>query len=223
MSQANSPVPVLDPAAIRITRLFPTPVASIVHPDHQRLNAELSAVILDHAGKTPGVTRSNEGGWQSTDDFAAWSGSAGAELIAFAKAFANQISAISVPGTGLVEADLDWTLNAWANVNQPGHSNALHGHPGSYWSGVYWVDDGGSAGVDDLGGELEFSDPRGLMPSLLSPSLRMRVEGCLTAGFGDRMTPSTGTFIMFPSWLQHAVTRYRGDRKRISVAINLIP
>ncbi|MCP4201431.1 MAG: hypothetical protein GY769_05790, partial [bacterium] len=30
-----------------------------------------------------------------------------------------------------------------------------------------------------------------------------------------------GMIIMFPSWLQHAVRPYRGNRERISIAFNL--
>ncbi len=44
---------------------------------------------------------------------------------------------------------------------QPGHGNEFHSHPGSFWSGVYYVDDGGIAADPALGGELEFMDPRG--------------------------------------------------------------
>jgi len=42
-------------------------------------------------------------------------------------------------------------------VNRSGHGNEYHSHPGSYWSGVYYVDDGGIAADPSLGGELESS------------------------------------------------------------------
>ncbi|HMB73194.1 MAG TPA: putative 2OG-Fe(II) oxygenase [Gammaproteobacteria bacterium] len=34
------------------------------------------------------------------------------------------------------------------------------------------------------------------------------------------MTPRAGVFIVFPSWLSHGVCQYRGNRERISIAIN---
>lgn len=220
MTSSHPTDPRVNAELIKITRLFVTPLASLVYPDHQALNEALRAVILRRAAEDQGTVRSNEGGWQSTDDFAEWAGEAGAQLVSFAQAFANELSAVNTPEHGLVEAHLKWNYNAWANVNRRGDVNALHGHPGSFWSGVYWVDDGGRDENPDIGGLLEFLDPRGLMPTLLNPALRMRIEGCLGAGSMSTFAPSTGTLVMFPSWLLHGVRRYNGDRPRISIAFN---
>ncbi len=206
----------IDPSKIRIDRLFPTPVARLEFPDFERLNRALGETILQRAAGHPGVAHSNQGGWQSADDFTDWSGDAGAELLAFGKAFASQLSAVASPQHGLLEPKHDWTVGAWANVNREGDHNAAHGHPGSYWSGVYWVD----AGAPDAGGELVFIDPRGILPTLLAPHLRMRIEGCVDAGLDHTVKPSSGSFVMFPSWLLHSVSRYGGPRPRISVAFN---
>lgn len=211
----------IDAEKIRIARLFATPVASLEHPDAERLNRALTETILKRAAEHPKVLHSNQGGWQSPDDFADWSGAAGAELLAFGQAFATQLSAVASPEHGLLEPKHTWTVGAWANVNRRSDHNAAHGHPGSYWSGVYWVDAGdGPAGAPDPGGELVFIDPRGVMPTLLAPRLRMRIEGCVSAGLDYTFRPTTGTFVMFPSWLLHSVARYDGVRPRISVAFN---
>nr|WP_275078258.1 hypothetical protein [Pseudomonas syringae] len=55
----------------------------------------------------------------------------------------------------------------------------MHGHPGAFCSGVYWVDDGGRQDDVSIGGDLEFPDPRGMMPSVYNATLRMRIDGCL--------------------------------------------
>jgi len=214
------PSPLIDDRQIEIDNLFPSPVARIVHPQAERLNAALRRTILERERQAAGVHHSNEGGWQSGDDFAAWAGAAGTELLEFACAMANRMSAVNSPEHGLIHAELQWKVNAWANVNREGHGNALHGHPGSFWSAVYWVDDGGYGEDPGVGGELEFLDPRGLTPSLYSPLLRMRIKDCLSAGFSTALTPSSGTLLMFPSWLLHAVKRFNGPRTRISVAFN---
>jgi uncharacterized protein (TIGR02466 family) len=218
--QPASPPFGVDAGQIKINKLFATPVASLQHPDFQRLNAELRETILAREATQASTDHSNEGGWQSTDDFAQWAGDAGAELLAFAQELANQLSAVNSPEHGLIEAKLTWTCAAWANINRSGHGNGVHGHPGAYWSAVYWVDDGGRGDDDTWGGELEFVDPRGVMPTLLYPALRMRIEGCLTAGFMSKMAPTAGTLVMFPSWLLHSVKPHRGDRPRISIAFN---
>lgn len=217
--QSATPPNGVDAGQIKIDKLFATPVASLQHPDYLRLNAELRDVILAREANHPSTDHSNEGGWQSTDDFAQWSGPAGAQLLAFAQELANQLSAVNSPEHGLIEAKLTWTCAAWANINRSGHGNGVHGHPGAYWSAVYWVDDGGRAD-SAFGGELEFVDPRGIMPTILYPAVRMRIEGCLTAGFMSKMTPQAGTLVMFPSWLLHSVKPHRGDRARISIAFN---
>lgn len=210
----------IDPSAIEIKRLFVTPVAQLAHPQAEELNAELRRVILAQREQDLGVAHSNEGGWQSRHDFAEWAGEAGQQLTAFALAFANQLTAVYSPPHGLLEPTFSWRYNAWANVNEAGHGNALHGHAGAFWSGVYWVDDGIQEGTPEVGGELEFIDPRGLVASVYNPDLRMRIEGCVAAGCSTTLVPRSGTFTMFPSWLMHAVRRYHGSRPRISVAFN---
>jgi len=213
----------IDAEAIRVDRLFPTPLATLAIPDHERINADLRLAILEHAAVSAGVRLSNEGGWQSASDFLGWSGAAGAEIVDIGRAFANELSAVSLGGGELVHASLDWQLTVWANINLRGDANAYHGHPGSYWSGVYWVDDGRTTPDEEVGGDLTFTDPRGLAPTLLAPSLKMRISGCLTAGLSHAVSPKSGTFAMFPSWLLHSVTRYEGLRERISIAFNFAP
>nr|WP_272905829.1 TIGR02466 family protein [Pseudomonas petrae] len=210
----------IDPSTIHITKLFPTPVAALVVPDHENLNKDLKEIILRRSHEKVGASHSNEGGWQSSEDFPEWSGPAGETLIAFGQQFVNHLSAVLTPEHGLVNANLQWTLSAWANINYKGHSNSLHGHPGSYWSGVYWVDDGKDETPSNTGGELVFHDPRGLMPTLLNPALRMKIEGCLSAGLSPSVKPSSGTFLIFPSWFLYAVDRYQGSGSRKSVAVN---
>jgi uncharacterized protein (TIGR02466 family) len=221
MPDASSACPhQVDTNLIKITRLFATPIASLVYPEYELLNEQLRSIILDRSSHDLGVLHSNDGGWQSQDDFASWAGEPGTRLIAFAQELANQLSAVSSPEHGLIEAHLQWHYSAWANINRKGHSNTVHGHPGSFWSAVYWVDSGDREHSLGVGGELEFIDPRGITPTLLNPALRMRIEGCLTAGHVSTVTPSSGTLLMFPSWLMHSVRRYKGDRPRISVAFN---
>lgn len=211
----------VNPELINIRRLFATPLASLQYPDAVRLNAELKTLISCRmADDQGGARRSNDGGWQSASDFAQWGGEACDALVEFATQFATQLTAVHSDQYGLTEPGFAWKLNAWANVNEAGHSNALHGHPGAFWSGVYWVDAGGREEDPAVGGDLEFIDPRGMVASTYNPALRMRVEDCVTAGFSTTYAATSGTFIMFPSWLMHSVRRFEGARPRISIAFN---
>lgn len=211
----------LDPQLITIRRLFPSPLASIQVPDAQWLNGELKDLIAQRmAADTLGAQRSNTGGWQSAHDFPEWGGVACETLVRFATEFATQLTAVHSEQYGFIEPGFEWKINAWVNVNEAGHSNALHGHPGAFWSGVYWVDAGGREDDPAVGGDLEFLDPRGMVASTYNPALRMRVEDCLTAGFSSTCAAASGTFVMFPSWLMHSVRRFSGTRPRISIAFN---
>ena len=205
-------------AGFEIRSTFATPVVLAAVEQAAALNAALRPVILDRAAASAGVVRSNLGGWQSTDDLAAWSGAAGAQLVKAAVTLADSMTALQGEA-GLARVSVNWKVNAWANVNSDGHGNAAHHHPGCFWSCVYWV----QAGAAGDGGEFEIQDPRGILPGFIAPDLRYALPGCLSAGGSDFIVPAAGTLLLFPSWLVHAVRPFRGTQPRISVAINLAP
>lgn len=201
--------------------LFATPLL-VDEPFEDRSDAisALAETIRARAASDGGVKHSNLGGWQSTHDFLSWSGEEGAHLIRRAIALCND-STLSF-ATGRLQRDpLNWSVTAWANVNGPGDGNAAHVHPGAYWSGCFYADDGGIGGEEHIGGALEFTDPRGPLPLMYAPTVKFGLAGCVNAGLGEQFFPKTGQLVVFPSWLRHSVTPYHGTRKRISVAFNL--
>jgi uncharacterized protein (TIGR02466 family) len=196
---------------------FATPVAVATLPDADTINPELERIILERARRDQGVQHSNLGGWQSSWDFAEWSGASGKRLLDGVRELATRLTC---DRTGQ-PVRIAWQTNAWANVNRRGHGNEFHTHPGCYWSGAYYVDDGGIAADQALGGELELQDPRGVAPAMYAPLLAFAVPGGQSAGASELIYPRSGQFLLFPSWLSHAVRPYHGDRVRISVAFNL--
>lgn len=204
---------------MNIQALFPTPLVTGALPGSEMLCADLRRVILAREAENPGVQHSNNGAWQSDTDFLDWSGSAGAILINAISEVADHFTGVMADGK-IARSRINWQVNAWANVNRAGHANDLHYHPGAYWSGVFYVDDGGIDGRDHLGGALEFSDPRGPMPLMHAPSVKMTISACASAGLGERFYPKTGMLALFPAWLGHSVTPYTGKGARISVAVN---
>ncbi len=193
--------------------LFPTPVAVAHLPDAAAFNEELARVILAREASHPGTDHSNLGGWQSTWDLESWGGPAAARVLEAARGLATRLTAdrAGQPVT------VDWKLNCWANVNRRGHGNEFHAHPGAFWSGTYYVADGG---VGD-GGEFEVQDPRGVAPIMYAPLLTFAGPGGASLGASELITPAAGMMVLFPSWLQHAVRPYKGDAVRISIAFNL--
>ena len=198
--------------------LFPTPLVTAQLVDHEAINAALIPTILARQAVDRGVSVSNLDGWHSAD-FLPWCGPAGVAVMQAARQIVERMTLME-EGDELVPADIRWRVSAWANVSTAGDGNRAHGHPGAFWSGIYWVDDGGVTADPAVGGLLELADPRGIMPEMSAPHLHFAVKDCLSAGRGEVVTPQAGTMILFPSWLIHSVSRFRGARARISVAFN---
>ena len=55
---------------------------------------------------------------------------------------------------------------------------------------------------------------------MYAPQLTFPGADFVALGESQRLTPRAGALIVFPSWLSHGVCPYRGNRERISIAIN---
>jgi len=197
--------------------IFATPVVVFDVADAAALNADLRKVIAERQSTHPGTQHSNLGGWQSTWDMDRWGGVPAIKLLAIGRNLANRYT---TDRQGKPVA-VTWRANIWANVNRSGHGNEFHSHPGSFWSVVYYVDDGGISADPALGGELEFMDPRGPGPAMYAPHLAYAMPGGLSVGANETVRPQSGRMVMFPAWLLHQVRPYRGQDERISIAFNL--
>ncbi len=202
---------------IAVRGLFATPVAAVVLPSAEERNARLLAIILGRRREQPSIQSSNAGGWHSSRDLEAWGGTDAMDVLAMAKSVATQLTADRF-GKPIKPA---WTVQAWANVNGPGDANIAHYHAGSFWSGTYYVDDGGCAADPSLGGAFEMIDPRGPAPAMYAPTLRFAGEDGQSAGSAETIQPRPGLLFLFPSWLMHQVRPYRGTGLRVSLAFNL--
>ncbi len=203
--------------AFETVAAFATPILVIDLPDGAQMNAALIPVLLKRETEQPSKSHSTLGGWQSTWDVDKWAGVPAIKLLAVARNVANRAT---VDRAGKPVSIL-WQANMWANINRSGHGNEFHSHPGSYWSGVYYVDDGGISTDPSLGGELEFMDPRGPAPAMYAPHLAFALPGGLSVGTNQTILPKAGRLVMFPAWVLHQVRPYRGAAQRISIAFNL--
>jgi uncharacterized protein (TIGR02466 family) len=187
----------------QLEHMFATPVFCDVLANADALNAELRDLILERERTTPSLAKSNQGGWQSAPDFFSWAEPAVATLERFVIGALNVATArLPVPP----HLGIEFELYGWAAVNRKAHYNTTHVHPMATWSGTYYVDAG-----DEPGAVLEFSHPvtaavMTFFPGVL-PSARI-------------VRPESGMVILFPSYLQHSVRMYPGERPRICVAFN---
>jgi uncharacterized protein (TIGR02466 family) len=196
----------------RLEVLFGTPllIARIGEPD---LNARLEQSILNRRDTQPSYKRHNRGGWQSDMRFLSWGGADAVTLAQHVAHLADTATRSARPGG---DGRQNWSIQAWANVNEAGAVNLPHGHTGTYgcyWSAVYYV-----RCMADAGGEIVFYDPRGAVVSMHARHLYFRGAGPEREA---KVKPEAGMLLLFPSWLFHAVNPYHGDEPRISVAMNL--
>ena len=201
---------------VEVRGLFATPVAALMLPDAEARNAELEEIILRRRAEHGSIGASNIGGWHSSRDLAQWGGKRIEEVLTVARSVVTQMTS-DRDGKSVRP---NWLVEAWANVNAAGDSNSCHYHPGSFWSGSYYVRDGGCADDPSLGGEFEMFDPRGPAPMMHAPSLKFAGEDGRSAGSAETIRPRAGLMFIFPSFLLHAVRPYRGSQLRISIAFN---
>ncbi len=200
-----------------ILKLFSTPLVMAEVPVADKINRALTDIILARAESDPGTQHSNLGGWQSTWDMQDWGGPPLRKVLQAARNLADSMT-VSREGK---PAKVRWKINCWANINRSGEANEFHTHPGSFWSGSYYVDDGGIGENPSLGGAFEVQDPRGVAPAMYAPMLTFAGPGGPSLGASYTLQPHSGMIVLFPSWLQHAVRPYRGQKMRISIAFNL--
>lgn len=192
------------------TNLFGSPLMAHRWEGTDTLDADLKRGILAHRAANPGVSKTNVGGWHSESGKLEFCGPAGATLV-------ERIQAMTVEATNRVLAEFghkprpfQWTLHAWANVNTAGGFNRMHTHPGSTWSGTYYVDTGVADGA--AAAPLHLFDPcqgraNTFLPPLVPSSFTIR--------------PQAGLMILFPSYVAHMVFPHEGEEPRISIAFNL--
>lgn len=102
-------------------------------------------------------------------------------------------------------------LNCWAIINGKFAHNAVHNHPGSVLSGVYYVQ------APKNCGNLYFRDPR--------PAAVMLVPDVLehTRWTSNRVNyePLAGRMMLFPGWLDHGVEPNLSDEERVCLSFNI--
>lgn len=188
---------------------FATPIHQRRYAGLEGFNAELKAKILALRDRSPGVQVSNVGGWHSETNLLQTLGDPHASRLGqmFVECVRAAFESVVEPGTPFPS---EHSMEAWANVNLRGDTNATHIHAGCPWSGVYYV-----ATDADAAGELEFTDPRTHALMVTHPLNPFHTTNSI------RVAPAPGMMVVFPSFLYHGVLPYRGEGPRISIAFNL--
>jgi uncharacterized protein (TIGR02466 family) len=179
--------------------------------DAEDLNPKLEELVLRQERSSSGAQKTNVGGWHSEFGLLEFCGDAGKTLVRHMVEMADEATNRVIGEYGHAPRKIEWTIHAWANVNRNGDFNRIHTHPGSTWSGVYYVDIGRERSDQDST-PLHLFDPcQGRANTFLS--------GLVATSFVLR--PEPGLMVLFPSYLAHMVFPHTGVTPRISVAFNL--
>ena len=196
----------------RFTNIFATPLIAHVWSDGAELNPQLADHIFAHERQSPGVTKTNAGGWHSETGQLEFCGEPGRRLVRHMYEIADEATRRVLTEYRQPPRPMRWTLSAWVNVNRAGEFNRIHTHPGATWSGTYYVDPGEPPEDAENGTPIHLFDPcQGRSNVFLPPLVPTHFL----------ITPEPGLMILFPSYVPHMVFPHKGGRPRISIAFNM--
>ena len=198
----------------RLANIFTTPLVTHTWEDGPEINALLQERILAHEAQNGGVAKSNHGGWHSETGRLEFWGEAGRRLVDHMTALADEATRRILGEHYKATAPAPWTLSAWGNVNRTGDFNSVHVHPGSTWSGTYYVNVGDPADPDK-GTQLHLIDP------CQGRSTTFFAGGEISLPSSVFIRPKPGLMVLFPSYVPNLVFPLKGNGARISIAFNL--
>jgi len=180
------------------------------------INVEsLKKLSYDIKNNSTGRIISNSGGWQSNDIFDLDN----IDIKMLVSEINIHINKFSKELGIIPELSVS---NFWININNTGSTNNNHVHPKSILSGCFYVD------VPENSGDIVFIHPIGnLMESYL---------GYWNLNFGEdirsdsiflntkwQIHTNPNCLLIFPSWIEHKVTRNENMNDRISISFNTKP
>ena len=187
-----------------LMQLFPTFVwkGDLKPEEFEPLNRDILAALAGLGapleGLRPGENWQSDHGLHERDAF-------GPLLEWVDAAAASALSYLRIPGPLMV-------TGCWANVNAPGTGHRLHSHRNNYLSGAYY------AQVQDGADSINFFDPKPQAGVIRPAASEPTAENTEVA----MVRVKTGSLLLFPAWLQHAVDANRSNRARISLSFNLM-
>ncbi len=100
----------------------------------------------------------------------------------------------------------------WATVLAKGATHKVHSHPNNFLSGVYYLR------IQPGSDTISFHDPRSQARVIRPPVVELTAEN--TDQVIVRVT--SGTLLMFPSYLEHSVDTNVSGEERISISFNIM-
>ena len=192
--------------------IFPTPVWKFdnVGADRQKI---LDFVDVVRKEDPDGRVASNDGGWQSWDFI---EGVMDNNPLKEIKDMIMERAYAASDEWGFEHYTLKM-VNLWVNVNNKGHFNHLHTHPGGILSGVYYVKLP-SCCHGHLTFVRDFKDQQ--MKEFWGNNDNYNRWEHMNETEHD-VFPEEDQLVIFPGWLPHAVGKSAGEGDRISISFNI--
>ena len=181
--------------------IFPVKVYNFLFKDRKKFNSELIKAINKHKTKEDSIERSNKGGYHSLLDINMKSIDVFDELN-------NRI--IDVVNGIIIKEDykhldkIEELSSMWFIINKKNDYNSTHMHPGSWFSGAYYI-------------KVPENDSKYLV---FEYQLQIRNY--------NQDTPNSfmkevmeGMLLIFPGWFNHAVPKNNTDEERIVISFNI--
>lgn len=104
----------------------------------------------------------------------------------------------------------NWTLSVWGTILHSGGHQRPHIHPGGVLSGVFYTELPPTSPENPHAGWIRFGEPAYEMPASYEHWTRL-------------VEPEPGSLVIFPSYMPHSTVPFDSDRRRVSVAFDVMP
>ena len=205
-----------------ITPIFAVPLAQFHLPDPERLCTDLRSLFIER--EQQGETWRNEtrrptqgsAVFESRFDLFTWDEPPVVALREFCHG--SLLALLRHLGQITPESQVRFDYHAWFHVTRDGGFQGMHNHQNASWSGIFCVDPGDRDPDNPRNGVVRFHDPKIGTNMFADPANR-----ALPMPFNNgvyEVHHRAGTLTIFPSYLNHEIFVYRGNRERVVVAFN---
>ena len=189
----------------KTVNIFPVPIHRFDVNGFDQIQDELIDYIYKIREKEPvGNIISNRGGWQSKT----FNINNEADPL-------HKFLIDSIGGFHVIKKEVNFVIDAWANINGPNCYNIKHDHPTANLSGVLWIK------CPKECGNIVFESPVSYQTHAEVESYTEEFLNSINYYHSYYFTPTEGTIIVFPSHLNHLVKDNKSNDDRISVSFNI--
>ncbi len=198
------------PGQAQFKRLWPTLFMSVELPGHEQANAMLSGLVLERNAQQAQMTTDYLSQNIFDDEHPA--------LVWLRQCFDRAV--LDYAREAGIDYPLDWTIQAWPNVNFKGDYHNLHNHPHAWLSGTYYLNV-----PDQENAEIYRSDLNPASISFFDPRPQANMGAIRNDGQFDpeyRRLPKAGELFVWPAFLHHLVHPNLVDVPRLSISFNVV-